>query len=290
MADPKGKEGGGSPERPDPSSRVNTREDFLSLFKRGQEFTEELLQENERLRFQVASLQEEAHQTRRHADGDQLVHDLMTQIRALEDDRQRLLDHYRSVEEQNRDYSARYGEIEEAHNNLANLYVSSYQLHSTLAFGDVVQIICEILLNLIGAEEFALYLLDEEAGVLFPLVAEGRDVADFPDVKMGEGRVGHAVLNRDTYVAEGSGGGSPQEPLAIIPLVVGERVVGALVLLKLLVQKEALGTLDMEIFSLLAAHASTALRSSAQDSTQRFVPNRAMLTKMWQAPARPEEA
>ncbi len=288
MADPKNKDAGTVA---DAAGRPRNREDFLSLFKRGQEFTEELLQENERLRFQIASMQEELGVVRRHSERDPLVANLMSQIRALEDDRQRLLDHYRQVEEQNRDYTNRYVEIEEAHNNLANLYVSSYQLHSTLTFSEVVQIVCEILLNLIGAEEFALYVLDEDTQELFPLVSEGRALKDFPEMKLGEGKVGRAVEDREQYVANAGSTASAQDPLAVIPLWVSGRCVGALVLVKLLVQKAALSALDMEMFSLLAAHASTAMRASAQHTLQQFKVTRSNYQRLWQGPAvRPEEA
>lgn len=289
MADFKSKDAGAPDRRPE-GGGVRSREDFLSLFKRGQEFTEELIQENERLRYQLASAQEELSVARRMAERDPLVQNLMGQIRALEDDRQRLLDHYKNVEEQNRDYTTRYVEIEEAHNNLANLYVSSYQLHSTLRFQEVVQIVCEILLNLIGAEQFALYVLDEDTATLFPLVSEGRPLTDYPDIKLGQGRVGGAVATREQSVGPASQG-TVEEPLAVIPLWVSDTCVGALLLQKLLTQKASLSGLDLEIFSLLAAHASTALRASAQHSIQSFKVNRAHYQKLWQGPAAtPEEA
>lgn len=271
--------------------RARSKEDFLTLFKRGQEFTEEILQENERLRFQVAGLEEELALHKRQADQNVMVRDLLAQIKALEADRQRLLDHYGNVEQQNRDFSTRYVEIEEAHNNLANLYVASYQIHSTLHFPDVVQIISEILLNLIGAEEFGLYLLDEETKQLQVLVTEGLGPEAFKPLKLGDGLVGRAVLNREQYVRENGAVGTPEDPVAIIPLAVGERQLGALVLVKLLVQKAALSQLDFEIFSLLGAHAATAILASVHQGRQTFLVTRGLYEKLWQAPAvRPEGA
>lgn len=285
MADPKNKHG----DEKEPE-KARSREDFLSLFKRGQEFTEELLQENERLRFQLVSLNEELTQARRRLDGDTVVRDLMSQIKALEMDRQRLLDQFKTVEEQNRDFNNRYLEIEEAHNNLANLYVASYQLHATLNFSDVIQITSEILLNLIGAEEFGIYVLDEDTGTLNVLVTEGRDAREFTPIALGEGRVGQSVKTATQYVAEDMKPRSPLDPLAVIPLTVGGRPVGAIVLLKLLVQKPALSTLDLEIFSLLGAHAATAIVASAQNSTNRVKATKALYERLWQAPQAREGA
>ncbi|MBI5496713.1 MAG: GAF domain-containing protein [Deltaproteobacteria bacterium] len=292
MADPKKEAPSQGEVRADPQGRTRNKEDFLALFKRGQEFTEELLQDNERMRFQVAGLQEEVAVLRRQLEQNTAVTDLITQIKALEADRQRLLDHYHNVETANRDYSSRYLEIEEAHNNLANLYVASYQLHSTLHFPEVIQIINEILLNLIGAEEFALYLLDEQTGLLQALVSEGRPLAEFAPTKLGEGRMGAAVAQNQQQVGEKGPAGTLDEPVAIIPLCVGERRVGAVVLLKLLVQKPALSALDFEIFSLLGAQAATAILASAQQGGQAaFLVTRGLYEKLWQAPvARPEGA
>ena len=71
---------------------------------------------------------------------------------------------YRKVEEENKEFADRYIEIEEQNNNLANLYVASYQLHSTLDYKEVVRIVQEIVINLIGAEAFHLFMVSEKTG------------------------------------------------------------------------------------------------------------------------------
>ena len=70
------------------------------------------------------------------------------------------------MEDENRQFAERYLEIEEENNNLANLYVASYQLHSTLDLDEVLKIILEIVINLIGAEVFAVYMLDRRGRTL----------------------------------------------------------------------------------------------------------------------------
>src|SRR5207253_5704035 len=81
-----------------------------------------------------------------------------------------------ALEEENKDYASRYTEIEHQNNNLATLYVASYQLHSTLDFREVIQIVQEIVINLIGAESFAILLLDEKTNELKTIACEGEDV------------------------------------------------------------------------------------------------------------------
>ena len=82
------------------------------------------------------------------------------------------------VEEENLDFANRYVEIENENNMLANLYIASYQLHSTLDFREVLQIITEIVINLIGAEEFAIMLIDDKTNKLQAVASEGLEHAN----------------------------------------------------------------------------------------------------------------
>ena len=102
-------------------------EEFVSLFEKGLSFTKEILAENERLRFRIASLEAEVDVGRRHGkevDGDALVAALRRQVSELEAERTRLLSSFQEVETLNRDYMQRYAEIEAEHNNLADVYQS----------------------------------------------------------------------------------------------------------------------------------------------------------------------
>src|ERR1044071_6815134 len=132
-------------------------EKFLELFNKGKEFTEELLRENQRLRYRVAALETE------HGDvSSEEVQRLRAEIQQLTEENRQIQQRFGEVEEENKDFANRYIEIEEQNNNLANLYVASYQLHYTLDFKEVIQIVQEIVINLIGAEAFAI-LLDRGA-------------------------------------------------------------------------------------------------------------------------------
>ena len=83
-------------------------------------------------------------------------------MRELEERLAEIEARYRKVEEENKEFADRYIEIEEQNNNLANLYVASYQLHSTLDYKEVVRIVQEIVINLIGAEAFHLFMVSEK--------------------------------------------------------------------------------------------------------------------------------
>src|SRR4249920_281608 len=172
-------------------------QDILQIVGKAKEFTEELLKENERLRFKIASLEASGGAQK----ADERVKSLDGRVRELENKLAELDARYRKVEEENKEFSDRYIEIEEQNNNLANLYVASYQLHSTLDYKEVVRIVQEIVINLIGAEVFHLFMVSEKTGVLELETSEGQD-APVGHINFGEGLIGEAAKSGENYFAE----------------------------------------------------------------------------------------
>jgi len=242
-------------------SEEQKAEKFLELFNKGKEFTEELLRENQRLRYRLAAMETESISV----DEAQRLREQLTQ---LTEENRRIQQRFREVEEENKDFANRYIEIEEQNNNLANLYVASYQLHSTLDFREVIQIVQEIVINLIGAESFAILLLDEKTNELKTIAYEGEDVmqgVDTISTRLGEGVLGTVAKTGESYyVNQDVEGGAItlERPLAAVPLKIKEHVIGLIVIYRLLQQKDAFSAVDYELFSLLAAHAATAIFSS----------------------------
>jgi len=248
----------------EPASISKKVEDFLQVFKKGEEFTQELLKENEKLRYRLAQVEEVTKFADR--EGNFKAHSLEERVKFLEDENKQLLDRYRVVEEENKDFANRYVEVEAENNNLANLYVASYQLHSTLDFSESLKIILEIVMNLIGAEEFSIMMLDEKTNELTIVAQEGMGPEARATVKLGEGTIGVAAKSGQAYFREGD----PTDlkavdylhPLTAIPLKIKEHVIGVIVIYKLLVQKQTFSSVDYELFTMLAGHAATALFSS----------------------------
>jgi len=244
---------------------VSRADDFLQMFKKGAEFTQDLLKENERLRFRIVKLEESLKGTG-HGDSSESsdIIDLKRQIEALELEKQEILGRIKTVEEENQSFASRYIEIEEENNMLANLYIASYQLHSTLDFKEVLQIILEIVINLIGAEEFGVLLLDEKTNQLEPVASEGLETSEMPSIAVGKGIIGESVKNGENYFIETMEGYQRdfEKPIVCIPLKIKEHVIGVIVIYKLLIQKDQFTNVDYELFTLLAGHAATAVFSS----------------------------
>jgi len=242
-------------------------EAVLAVFKRGADFMKQLMDDNEHLRKQIADFESRQRTAARDpGDWEDLRQELLGRIEELEQENESILEQLRSVENENQQFAERYLEIEEENNNLANLYVASYQLHSTLDPTEVLKVILEIVINLIGAELFCVYVCEDEGegDLLRPVAAEGGAVADFPEVRLGQGPVGESVASGEVASGEPSSvppaeGGAP---VVCIPLRVDERPVGAIAIYRLLSQKDGFSALDHELFTLLAGHAATAIFAS----------------------------
>lgn len=239
-------------------------EEFLQVFKKGEEFTQELLKENEKLRYRVAQLEELTKFSGK--EGDFKLRSMEERIKLLENENKDLLGRFRLVEEENKDFANRYVEVEAENNNLANLYVASYQLHSTLDFNESLKIILEIVMNLIGAEEFSIMMLDEKTNELTIVAQEGMGPEARASVKLADGIIGKAAKEGEAYYRDGDptnlSGVDYLHPIVCIPLKIKEHVIGVIAIYKLLVQKQAFTNVDYELFSMLAGHAATALFSS----------------------------
>src|SRR5439155_18220433 len=250
-------------ERDDLSARG---EELRNMFSRARAFTEELLRENERLRFRVAGLERELEQAdgKSPATSPQSVQELTERLRALEKERDDLLARFRQVEAINRNVAARYEEIEAQNNNLANLYVASYQLHATLSFAEVLDTVREILINLIGAEGFAIFWVDERGGQLRRELCQGMGSTIPEKVRPEDGPLKDAFRGESYYAdpLPGRAGTDASHPIACIPLKIGTRVIVLIAIYRLLQQKDRFEPLDFELFTLLAGHAATALFSS----------------------------
>lgn len=242
---------------------MERREEILEVMKKTASFTEDLLQENERLRQQVSKLS--TAKAAPQPEESEFVQQLMERLKQTENDKQELFNRFQEVSEENRNFAERYVEIEAENNNLANLYVASYQLHSTLDFEEVVQIITEIVINLIGAESFAIALIDPKTEAVKAVSAEGIRQEEFPEIKIGEGVIGKVLADGEPFVPDFLDPNAQidlKAPIVAVPLKIKDMVFGVLCIYRFFEQKKELADVDRELFTLLAGHAATAIFSS----------------------------
>ena len=233
-------------------------EELVDMLRKGRAFTEELMSENERLRYRVVQLEAE-----RMNPSEMLTKELerLRFENAQMSQKLEFLDgKFQEVEAENKDFAQRYVEVEEQNESLANLYVASHRLHSTLDSSEVVECIKEILLNMIGSEDFCLFVVDDETGELVRSGYEGESGGGPAKARLalGDGLEGVVAMGGEPYFTDAAGEG----PCACVPLKIQERVVGVIAIYSLLSHKKGLSDLDHKLLELLAGHAASALISS----------------------------
>jgi hypothetical protein len=247
------------------------------------QYTSSLLRENEKLRamttslesdkrrlelevFEARSVLEQKDELRRAVESfDAVRTGLAADVASARRERDAAtqeLDRLRSqldeVAQENEQYVAQYHQIEQHSSNLSNLYVASYQLHSSVERAAVLSTIQEIVVNLIGSEEVAVLELDDHTGRYRLAAAFGVDEARLLRARATNRELGHSLDGGVIYLND-SAGHDEDSLTAVIPLRIKETIIGAIVVFRLLDHKQDLQAVDHELFELLALHASKAL-------------------------------
>lgn len=196
----------------------------------------ELAMENERLRSELKFTRDE----------------LMTR----EEKERQLQEKLNQIRTESEAYLAQFSELEQHNTNLANLYVATYQLHGTLDRATVLEAIQEIVVNLIGSEDFAILERDLESGKLVHAASVG---PMGKAVGADDAIVRNVLKTGASYISDMP---TSDETPACIPLTLDGEIVGMIVIRGLLPHKTAFEPLDDELFGLLASHAATALYCS----------------------------
>jgi hypothetical protein len=249
------------PEGASQVEQLKEREAFVRTFiRKGVELTETLLRENEDLRDQVSSFRTDNARLRAQVASDDAIRDLIRSIERLESEKRSLLVKSTELEERRRRREGQYEEVERELNVLANLYVATDQLHTTLSVKEVMRHLCDMLRQFVGAEKFAIYILSENGRTAVPIGHEGLQDSEVRPLSIGEGPIGEACLTGMTSLrARMNSEPDTEEPLAVVPLVVDGRPVGAIAIRSLFEQKDNWTEVDQALFRLLGAHAGAAL-------------------------------
>ena len=241
---------------------------FAKFFEEGREHIEDLLKQNEQLKKQVALLRHELSQKPGSESAEEV--DDESQLASVCQERDRLkqeLDDFRKrlqgLEKENTEFAEKYLQVEKESSNLASLYVASYQLHSSLDYDVVLQRINEILINLIGAERFAIYLYDPKTNAFTLVSGEGVEERKGSKIPLADNFLSRIARSGELYLAQDvSSAGDDDRPIAALPLVAQDELLGLLVIYKLLIQKDSFEPIDHELFDLLAGHAAIAVRAA----------------------------
>lgn len=149
--------------------------------------------------------------------------------------------------------------VQEQSSELAQLYVALERIHGSLTRDEVLQSLQEIVINVVGSEEFSVHeCVDDRLALIHHF---GVDSVPLREVKLGEGVIGKAAQRGKIFVAgrDGPVDAADADVTAAVPLFVGSRVWGVLTIFRLLGHKPILGDSDHVVFELIKSHAGIAL-------------------------------
>jgi hypothetical protein len=180
-------------------------------------------------------------------------------------ERDRLQQRLAEIEAENQRICDEYVAVEERSSEMAQQLVALERLHGGLTRAETITALQEIVINVIGTEELAVFEVRDDALAL--VHSFGIDPGPLRAVAIGAGAIGGAARSGAIFVAGRGGETAPAERdlTAAIPLRVGDRVQGVIAIFRLLGHKPGLGDSDHAVFDLLAAHAGLALHLRAPE-------------------------
>ena len=147
-------------------------------------------------------------------------------------------------------------QVGDQHDLISTLFVGVAQLHASLKLTDIVAALAETLINLVGTEDFALFLRDDESGRFEKLWSTGANAAHLGSFVDGQGAFGRAVASGAIVYDSGS--------VATIPLAgsLSPGCFGAVVMCRLVGHKPSLTERDHQFLLTFADHGARALEAA----------------------------
>ncbi|HET6438721.1 MAG TPA: GAF domain-containing protein [Anaeromyxobacter sp.] len=137
--------------------------------------------------------------------------------------------------------------------------VALERLHGALDRAEVLRAIQDVVINLVGSEELAVFEPGEGRDLLFAVQSFGVDRARLAPVRLGEGPVGRAAAEGRAWVAGDERPPGDPRLTACVPLLAEGRLMAVLAIWRLLEHKPGLSPADRRVLQLLGRHAGSAL-------------------------------
>lgn len=158
----------------------------------------------------------------------------------------------------------RVASLEQQVAELGNACVVMERLHGALDRAGVLAAIEDVVINVIGSEELAIFELVDGGRALRPVRCFGVDAAALGSVPWGAGAVGRAAAERRIWAVPDRPAPDADRALtAVAPLCAGPSLGGVVAIWRMLPHKAAFGPADRAVLELLSRHAGVALHLTA---------------------------
>jgi hypothetical protein len=155
----------------------------------------------------------------------------------------------------------RCDDAEEAKAHLARMAVASARLHESAVEAESLRNLQDVLVNLIGTEEIAVWSLSSDGRAFELRASQGIDPESWQRVSVDDGLLGKAMARGEIVMADETG---MTRPTVCVPLFIGRRIVGMVAVFRLLPHRGRLGPQDDDVFRLVSEQAAFALFCSGE--------------------------
>ena len=187
---------------------------------------------------------------------------MQSELAELHEDRARLKGEVGRLERHLSVLSTEVATADQKASDLEKLLLAARRLESCADRAAVLAALQDILISVVGSEDFVVLALDEEGRTLWPILGVGANGSACGPLLVGDALVSPALETGKCQIATRRGAGElPRgEPLASVPLMSWPHTVGALVVFTLLAHRSVLRSVDIELLEFLSSHAATAIQ------------------------------
>lgn len=187
---------------------------------------------------------------------------LQSDLAELHEDRARLKAEVARLERHVSMLSTEVAAADQKVSDMAKLQLVAHRLESCLDRGAVLAALQDVLVSIVGSDDFVVLALDEEGRTMWPILGAGTNGTACGPLLVSDALVSVALETGKCQIAGPRGVGElpRSEPLASVPLMSWPHTVGALVVFTLLAHRTALRSIDVELLEFLSSHAATAIQ------------------------------
>ena len=149
----------------------------------------------------------------------------------------------------------RLQKAEARNNHLLETLIATSQLQQALGFEDAKKVLQEIMVNFVGATDFAIAMVSEDGDKLLPVMAVGLSEESVAGLDLSAGVVGDCVKSDKPYTSDSlvvMETINPAEPRVVVPLKLANKRAALLLCYKFLGHKTEVRAAELQLYQMLS--------------------------------------
>ena len=149
----------------------------------------------------------------------------------------------------------RLQKAEARNNHLLETLIATSQLQQALGFEDAKKVLQEIMVNFVGATDFAIAMVSEDGEKLLPVMAVGLTEESVAELDLSVGVIGNCVKSDKPFTSDSlvvMETINPAEPRVVVPLKLANKRAALLMCYKFLGHKTEVRAAELQLYQMLS--------------------------------------